>query len=343
MNIIFCLSYLSVNQTIFLIEQHGLENVQIITSNKRIESFFQLLYKEKKIIFFLETASILLPKNLLQLFVFPLKLIIVFLKKNKAWSYFKSVSDCNIYFFFNSSGFFQAWLIQKLCTNNNIFYEENLNLDTFLPSNTRMTKLNTWFINKLYSEEVIPLNQNTGITYKISEKYLNKCNVNFINIKYDFRTIVEIVISKLNLPSGDILYLPPLLNESKINRDLYINFIDDFVLLCKKENIKLHLKRHPRSSKKYSDENQLFDIPIYIPASFLVNYKLTIGLISASLFERANYGGLSISLVYLLYNNDHKILNSSIDYLKSNLKNGNQIFFPKNINELFNIIKIYIK
>lgn len=343
MNIIFCLSYLSLNQTIFLTNKHGIENTQIITSNKKIISFFQLLYKEKKNIYFLDTASILLPNNIFQLFLFPLKIIIVFIKKKIAWNYFKSLNNCNIYFFFNSAGFFQAWLIKKLSANNNVFYEEDLNLDSFEPSYSFVNNLNTWFIYKIYSEEVISLNQNTGITYKMSEKYLNKCNVNFINLNYNSDTIADFITHKLNLPSGDILYLPPLLNESKINKNLYINFIDDFISLCKKQNISLHLKRHPRSDKKYSEENQLFDIPNYIPATILVNYKITISLISATLFERANQGGLSISLIYLLNNNDDNILNSSFDYLNSNLDKGKKIMYPKNLNELMSIINCHIK
>ena len=341
MNIIFCLSYLSINQTIFLIEKHGVNNVIVVTSNRRVESFLQLIYDEN-IIFFSNSSSMLLPKKAHQFILFPLRVLDVLIKKKKAWRYFKVVKNRNVYFFFNSAGFFHAWLIHKLSKNNTLYYKENLNLDNFKQLATREGNLNVEFIKLLYNEEVIPLNQQFGITYKMSEKYLNKCAVQTLDIDHSSDEISSIISSKVDFPNGEILYLPPLIDEVKVSSSLYINFVDTIIDYCRSENIKIHLKRHPRSLEKYSKENQIFEIPIHFPANCLVDYKLTISLASATLFEIANRGGVAISLIKILMKDDLNLIKSTMDYLNSNLDVEKEIFYPEDIKELKELISYYI-
>ena len=174
MDIIFCLSYLSLNQTIFLIEKKEAKNTIVITSNKSIEKFLSSIYNED-IVYFVNSSSLLLPNNLKRLIVFPLRILDAIIKKYIVWSYFKRIKNSKVYFFFNSAAFFHAWLIYKLSRNNEIFYKEDLNLDSFNEVNTRVTYLNKKFINFFYKEEVIPLDQKTGRTYKISNHFLKKC------------------------------------------------------------------------------------------------------------------------------------------------------------------------
>ena len=338
MNIIFCLSYLSFFQTIFLVEKHGSKNVKVVTSNENIKKLFSLAYGDD-IVWFIESRSMLLPKNFHQFFLFPFRIIDVIIKKCKTWTTFRKVENSNIYFFFNAAGFFQAWLINKLSKKNKLFYEEDLKLDSFKLAKTRRAKLNTWFIRKIYGEEVLALDQKTVVNYKMSDQFLKKCDVKHIEIKYKFANITKIISSKLKLPKGEILFLPPLLDESKINKSTYVEEVDSFISECQKKNIDIHLKSHPRSTEKYSQENQLFEIPIYYPANCLINYKLTVGVNSATLFELANAGCLSISLIKLVMNKN--LITTTIKFLNNNLDEGKQIIYPENITELMHIISNY--
>lgn len=338
MNIIFCLSYLSFFQTIFLVEKHGSKNVKVITSNKNIKKLFSLAYGDN-IVCFIESSSILFPKNFRQFIIFPFRVIQLVIKKRVTWSKFKNIKDNKIYFFFNAAGFFHAWLIYKLSKKNQLFYEEDLNLESFKLSKSFTSKLNAWFIKKIYNEEVFALNQGNVINYKMSDQFLKKCIVKHIKIKYDYTKISNIISSKLDFPSGEILFLPPIIDESRVNKNTYINHVDSFILECQKINIDIHLKRHPRSTKKYSLENKLFEIPIYYPANCLINYKLTVGVNSATLFELANAGCLSISLIKLVMNKN--LITTTIKFLNNNLDEGKQIIYPENITELMHIISNY--
>ena len=90
MDIIFCLSYLSLNQTIFLIEKKEAKNTIVITSNKSIEKFLSSIYNED-IVYFVNSSSLLLPNNLKRLIVFPLRILDAIIKKYIVWSYFKRI------------------------------------------------------------------------------------------------------------------------------------------------------------------------------------------------------------------------------------------------------------
>lgn len=340
MILIFCLSYLSLYQTIVLIEAFGVDNVKVITSNKSIEKFFLLLYKSENLLYFSDSSSLTLPHKKHQFFLFPVRVLNVLIKKKKAWNYFKVVKNSKVYFFFNSAGFFHAWLIYRLSKNNTLYYKEDLNLDSFRQLSTPKANLNVLFIKLLYNEEVVALDQQVAITYKMSEHYLRKCGAQALDIDHSTVDISSLISSKINLPHGEILYLPPIIDEVKVKGSSYIDFVDTMIDYCQRENITMHLKRHPRSLKKYSKENQLFEIPLYYPANCLIDYKITIGHGTATLFERANQGGLVIS-VYYLFSNSNNIENILVDYLHSNLDKGKKIFFPKNIHELLNIISIH--
>ena len=342
MNLIFCLSYLSLNNTVILIEKYGVENVKVITSNKSIEKLFLLLYNNMDSIHFLDSSSLTLPKKAHQFFLFPLRVLSLFIKKKKAWNYFREVKNCNVYFFFNSAAFFHAWLIYKLIKKNKLFYDEDLNLDAFKEINTKVATLNKKIIKILYKEEVIPLNQEFATTYKMSSTYLTKCNVKLLDISYTFEEVASIISSKIDFPKGEILYLPPLLDEVQISKNLYIKTVDSIIENCQQENLNIHLKRHPRSEEIHSKESQLFEIPLYYPASCLIDYKITIGLATATLYERVNTGGVAISIIKILMKDDLNLIESTMNYLNSNLDEGKEIIYPENISELMNVI-LYFK
>ena len=211
MNLIFCLSYLSLYQTIHLVEKYGANNFKIVTSNKNIKMFFSLFYSDS-MVYYIKTNSILLPENLYQFILFPLKMIDIIIKKYIVWKIFKKIENRKIYFFFNAAGFFHAWILYKLSRKNKLFFEEDLNLNSFNLANTTRSKLNTWFVKTVYSEEVLALDQRNVINYKMSNKFLKKCRVNQIKIKFKFNTINNIISSKLNLPKGEILLLPPIID-----------------------------------------------------------------------------------------------------------------------------------
>lgn len=340
MNLIFCLSYLSIPHTISLIKNKENNKNLIITSNNQIYKFFTELYNNglvKLIPSFSYTIN--LPKDFIKL---PLKLYEINQMKRDTWNLFRDYTNSNVYFFFNTHAFSQAWLIYKLSENNKIYYQEDIILDTFPVRKGINPYLSKLFIRLIYKEEVKPINQGKNLTsYKMDTEFLDKINAQMININFKLNTIAEYVKEKINLPEGDILLLTNWMPEHEISIYDHIEYSDKLIKKLQKLDYEVHFKMHSRVNIKYSLEKNLFDVPKYLPASFLQSYKVFIGYITSALTEAANNDILAISLINYYPSTLEKKKENMKNYLLNNLQDDKKIHFPSTLKEITELIEKY--
>lgn len=337
MNIYFCLSYLSVPHTITLIRNYNTSNFRIVTSNKQLYEFFNKLFdKEKLILIPSFSYTIHFSKKII---LFPMKIIWILIMKQKTWRIFKGYNQQKVYFFFNASAYSQAWLIYKLSKKNLLFYQEDIDLSTFTIKNGIESWIAKIFIKLVYNVEVYPIDQGNGlVSYKIKNIFLKKIKAQTLNIQLNYKEISNWVNKLMELPNGDILMLSNSMLKYFFSVENHVNASDQLIEQLKLHNYNVHFKMHSRALTKYSLEKTLYEIPQYLPASLLLNYKVFIGYGSSALIEAANNDILTISLV------DYTILDNNIPnfnvktHLRKGLKKNKEIFFPKSLNEILEII-----
>lgn len=336
MNLIYCLSYLSLFYTIHIIENNKSTKFKIVTTNRKIKYFFEHLY-DKENILFLDSYNIILPKSIFQLIYFPFKILYVLYKKRTAESFFKKYNSNNVYFFFNDTSFFQASIIKKLSNRNYIHFKSNLNLNDFTENKSLIGKLNKRFINLIYDIDVIPFNIENTVYFKFSDSFYKSLNINSFNQEINLKKISNFVLNKFQIDKGDVLLLIPMSNEWDIDHNLIINTYDHIVNICMKFNLTVHLKYHPRDNNNYYRNDNCFVIPSFIPANTLVNYKFVIGFTSAALWELSNIGINCFSLAKIFA--PKNVHNRLIKHLNSNLNDKYPISFPNQIIDFEKIIE----
>lgn len=341
MKIIFCLSYLSVPHTITIIKENANSDFKIVTSNQNLYLFFCELFNNENVII-IPSFSYTIPfsKGIILL---PIRMFHIVRMKKKTWKLFENYDKQEVFFFFNTSAFSQAWLIYKLSKKNKIFYQEDINLSHFPIRKSINTFINALFIKIIFNAEVYALNQGDKTTaYKLKSTFFKKLKIRKLNIVLNYREVSSWVNNRLNLSSGDILMLTNLMPEHELEIEVHIKASDKLINSLKKEGYSVHFKMHSRAKTKYSLEKSLFEVPKYLPASALLNYKVFIGYVSSALCEAANNDILSISLIdYIPSKKEAKKKNMKV-YLQSNLLPGKKIFFPKTIEEIKNTIKTHM-
>jgi hypothetical protein len=338
-NILFCLSNLSLPYVITLINDKKMNKFLIITSNKQIYKFLTKIYLKKNVEYVAPFSFI--PKRGIRLFLLPLYIIKIYIRKYSVWKKYKKYKNQNVYFFFNTAAFSSAWLIYKLSKSNSIFYKEDIDLSSYpIKKKKLLEKLSIVFIKYLYNQEVCPINQGAGIvSYKIDNQFLDKIRANTIDIKLDYMKITEWVGSSIILPKGDVLMLTEYMEERCVSLTDHIKISDELISMLNSINLETHIKSHPRSDKKYSLEKTLIEVPKYIPASFLLNYSVFISYMSSALVEAANQNIISISLVNIMPLSDSNRQSQIKVFLRKNLNSEKVIHFPNNLQELKSIIQ----
>lgn len=337
MEIYFCLSYLSVPHIITLIRNNDTSNFRIVTSNKQLYIFFCELFNEEVLIFIPSFSyTISFSKEIILL---PIKLMWIWRMKQKTWKIFKEYKQKKVYFFFNAAAYSQAWLIYKLSKNNKVLFKEDIDLSTYPIKKGIKERIAKIFIKLIYRLETYPIDLGEGlISYKLSAEYFKKINSISLKLNLDYKDIANWVNDLLELPSGDILMLTNYMPEFGLSIEDYVKASDNLIEQLKLHNYNVHIKLHSRGLVKNSFEKDLYEVPKYLPASLLINYKVFIGYVSSALPEAANIDIVAISLIDCFPSGNKKSEYYKI-FMKKNLKKNKIIYFPKSLNELLEILK----
>lgn len=324
-NIIFCLSYLSVPDTISLIEGSRNEYL-IVTSQSSLAIFFRRLYESEKIVCF--DFVPLLSKNPVQLVRNMLR---VMQYKREVWAKFRGYDNANIYSFSMAFCEFESWLIKKMSVNNHVFYKPAVNIGSLEPDNSIYAKVNVWLRYIFYGIYFPPVVGPDCTYYTVSNSYLSEINAKGFDLTPELDVVDKKIMSNLGaIKDAKVLILCGGTAGVECEKEEYIHKMDALIdFLVEKYGYEaLAIKAHPRLSDYHSKENSLKKIPSDIAANLIVShFDMVIGYATATLIEAARCGVKSVSLLRYF-----ECLNVSereyyIQYLKRNTTSS--IHFPE--------------
>jgi hypothetical protein len=319
MNVIFCISYLSVPETITLVESSS-EDFMIVLSNDEMFSFFKRIYPEEKLVLINYPG---LTKNPFR-FVYNLFSLIRY--KRKVWSRFESIQGESVYFFIVAFCNFHCWLIKRLSLKNTIYYRPSISLSGLREDESLTARFGVWIRKLLYDCTFKPLMAADFTYYAVSDNYLEDIRAKDYAVIKSFTNISDKIISSLgNIKSAKILILCGGAAGVFCDKDKYIVKMDSLIgYLVKQYGYDaLAIKAHPRFQDYHSKEKSLKKIPEDIPANLILdNFDVVIGYASATLVEAANAEIKSISLLKWIIPKKVDTQEYYINYLNKNSKNN---------------------
>lgn len=327
MNIIFCLSHLSVQKTIKIVKESD-DDFLVITGRDSIQKFLIRLFPQEKVI--LLCPPVLSKK--------PLKIIPSILKfyfyKYKIWQDFHGYKYANVYFFHIAFGEFYLWLIKKLSVKNNVIFQPDVSFDHLDEDVSYSARMGFWLRKILYSITVKPLKSaRTTIYFSVSNHFLNEIKAKIINspiLNTDSNEILDLV----NIEKRKILILCGGFVGEFCTESDYVYTMDLIItyLIKKYGHDEITIKAHPKHTNYYSEENSLDKVPPEIPASMIVGmFDVVIGYCSATFIDAANANINSISLLNLIQPVDKKVKLEMIQYLNENTQKT--VRYPETLEE----------
>jgi len=335
MTVVFCLSYLNLPITLSIVDYSG-DDFLIITSSPSLYDFLSRLFPRERLIYieppFLEDRS---PVRMVR------NLILVGRYKKKIYAMFKGFRNVDIYFFGIFSCEFEAWLVKRLSSLNTIYYNSLVDVSNLMPARGVKALIGKCLRRMAYNMEFSALYNGRTIYYGVSHAFLKKVRPRPISIPIDEQRIEKIAAERLELrlEGRRILFLCGGIAGIYVRTSEYTAKMDHLIRSMKERfgEGALAIKAHPRYDEYHSEEDTLFRIPAYIPASFLVHqFDVVIGYFSSALFEAAMKGKRVISMLRLLEPVNMEIRKGYIAYLNNN--SGNRVLFPGSVEEAMDFI-----
>lgn len=145
---------------------------------------------------------------------------------------------------------------------------------------------------------------------------------------------------KLNI-KGDVLFISgSVVAENIVSKEDYeknINAIIDFI-----GTDNATIKMHPRFDDMIGKEQELNELPKFIPGNVILDaFDIYIGYFSTLLVEAAQNGKKVISTLYLMKPQNEASQQRFYEYLENRLNGKGVIYFPKTIEELFDLLTAY--
>jgi hypothetical protein len=325
MKIIFCLSNLFVPHTLTLIKNSD-NKVLIYTDQEGIYKLFTELSLHNVETFFREDLNI--ERNIRSA-----KHVIKKRKEILKWLLKKR--PVQVYFFHNTFGSIENWLIKELSKKTQLFHIPVFNELPFkriYNFESLLGILKGYFFFRIITE---PLWDGQIFRYKLSERFFIRYHIERLKPSIDEKYIRTLFHEKFNFTSKKIVLLSGSVVESgQVEESEYIKKINNLIKEIGIENI--IVKPHPRFPYRYGLEKKLDEIPYYIPINLLYSFFDTyIGYSSTALSEAADLKLNAISTLDYLETTNEDRAKSAKQYLISNTK-FNQIYFFTDLNSLKN-------
>jgi hypothetical protein len=306
----------------------------IVTPQENLNKLFTLIYGESHVIYIQPFKSQSLIEKLLFLPRW-------FLYRKSTLARLAFINGSTIYFFFVAFGLNESWLIKKLSRSNKIIYNPIIDISNWKKIMNVKIFLKKLYIYLIYRIIVSPKQLGNSAYWTVSETFLKQTKAEITDLKVDKKLVSKAIKSKLDRPEGNkILYITGgVVEENYVDQEEFTAKSDSLITNLGESNILL--KIHPRYKGLYSKENSILQIPGFIPINLMLDqFRIVIGYSSAVLFEAANNGSLSISLLDYYKELDSIKKKAHKDYLSQNLNRQSVIHYPKTITEIKDIINL---
>lgn len=331
MNIIFCLSYLNVPNTIIIAENYSSEFI-IFTTNDKIKKLFEELYGKERVCF-IELPMLNRRKPFQSYWI-------VQKAKKKALHEFRHYNNCSVFIFFSGFCFFEGWIVKKLSKKNTVFHKQEVVLGL---------KASTWkglhkflLVYFLYGIKTsFHYHYGNFLLQVVSNSYLRKINARSVEINLDIEIAKRLINQRYLIDGTDILLLiGSTVAEGFVSEQEYIKKMDGLINRIKQSGYSICIKKHPRYDDIFSLEKEQKQISKYLPANLIYdNFANIIGYTTSTLYEAANDNHNCISLLDYFCPRDMPAAKDQMQYLKNNLKQGHRIQFPKDLDEIISLLK----
>jgi len=328
MKLIFCISNIFVPAALTLIHKSTDKNILVYTYDKNILDFFVGLDIKNVTLYFRE--ELFLSKNPTSLYKF-------LCGRNRILKNLQQYSISEIFFFHNTFGDIENWLLNKLYRKCKVFYFPMCNAQPPVKYSIRALK-GILIYNIIHQTKVVPLWTGEEFIFRIANSFFRRIGAKQIQIQIDQMYIRHLIDDKFNINSNlkIILLTGSVVEFGQVEKLEYQEYMDK--LISKIGIEKIGAKPHPRFSNRYSLESELILIPSFIPANVLFSkFNIFIGYSTIALTEAANNGCLSISLIDYLKPVSEERRKIFKDYLINNLERG-IIHFPKTLESVLNIL-----
>lgn len=317
MDVIFCLSNLFVPHTLTLVKGSD-RKVLVYTDQEGMYKFFTGLGLKNVEIFYRKDLKIRRDLS---------SAIRIVTKRNEILKWLLEKNPQRIYFFHNTFGDLENWLIKKLSKKsqlvhipvfNELPFQVNYNVRSILGI------LKNYFVHGILTE---PLWEGKDFRYKLPESFFIKYHIEKIELEIDDVFINEVITKKFNLINKKIVLLTGSVVETgQVEESEYVKKINNLINFVGKE--KIIAKPHPRFPNRYGLEKELDLIPYYIPANVLYSiFSTFIGYSTTTLSEAAERGLVATStLDYFDSTNEEKTKHYK-EYINVNKKSGEIHYF----------------
>lgn len=317
MHLIFCLSNLFVPHTLTLIKERK-EKVMVYTDQEGIYKYFNELNLTNVEVFYRKDLKI--GKNIKSA-----KRIINKRKEILAWLVQHSIEKT--YFFHNTYGSIENWLIKKMAKKSQLYHIPVFNELPFQVNyNVRsiLGILKNYFIHGILTE---PLWEGKDFRYKLPESFFIKYHIEKIELEIDDVFINEVITKKFNLINKKIVLLTGSVVETgQVEESEYVKKINNLINFVGKE--KIIAKPHPRFPNRYGLEKELDLIPHYIPANVLYSiFSTFVGYSTTTLSEAAERGLVAISTLDYFDSTNVEKTKHYKEYLNVNIKSDGIHYF----------------
>lgn len=337
MKIIFCTSYLTVRETISLIDSIETDFI-IVTSQEPLFKFFVKIYDSSKVkcLAPLPKLRSLAPINVCRY------LIEIYRFKRKHLPFFADLKNCDVWFFFVAFCSNESFFIKELSRSNRIYYKPAVEITHLNKKISLKSLIGFLVIRMIYGVYLVPKTDGKTIYFSVDSIFLRSVNALRGDIKTASNCGKEIIkkhFGKYVYNKKILLLLGGVIENNLVRLAEYERKVDELIgYLQDRYNIaSICIKTHPRYPKRYSLELKLDEIPCYVPANLIIQfYDIVISYESAALFETANGRKMAISLLNYFEPISTEIANQYKEYLINNCTN--QIYFPQTMDDIIEIL-----
>lgn len=327
--LIFCNSFLSLPVTLQLVEENkAKEVIEIVSENINVINFLERYPALVKSTFLINQDC----KNKLSRILSDIKF------RRCVKDRFSNYTGHKVYFFDFWFAEHSAYLVMILSIKNSIFFAPA----SVLPKkNDKIYQVKSLiyiaYYRLLFGLKLDAIEMEGSPYYLFSNDFFKKIGAINIKLEVNYKILKKYVVKEYKFDQAILFLAGGVVEGEMIDTEIYVKYIGIILTKIGLENIVI--KNHPDFNAEYGLEASVKRIPSFVPANLLIDqFDCVIGFNSATLFEAANSGKTSISLMYLIPTINVDKVERYKEYLNANLLCDKKILFPQKINELIGVL-----
>ena len=231
----------------------------------------------------------------------------------------------NLFFFFLGWNGLASWLIKEFSQICNIYYRPKVNIDLLQTDKTCRMQIKTAIASAVCGTRLRSGKYYGYSLIAIDKRFLEKAKAREYLHEIDHRNIKRFLSRRFdNLQKVKVMILNG--GMYNVEEDEYVRIMKlvSIALFKKYKAFEICIKDHPHFPVlKLEPFDKCFKAPIHLPANLLCySCDIVVGYGSATLFEAANLGKKSISLVKFIPTTKPSRVQEIINYLNEHVTTG---------------------